>query len=317
MADASATGSNSALTGLKDVAGILRLAAGSQLTTGSLNIGSFAQLEVDTFNEFNGTGGSLLTIKGTLTNAGSFNLGDEDLTGATNSGGFSSLDQHTHRQLARHAGSFEMTAERAQLTVKTGAAGFGIASHLTGDVDRVEGDASIQFASGEITSIDTGSTLVLFGPQATVADLASPTTNSALTGLANIFGELEIDDGVKISTAAGSLSNSGTLQIDRNSDGGSVLTVKSMALDQPRLRMTIGFDEVSTGPARSRRRRSATAAALTHGGLAGGAGTVTTRSSAVTGDGRRKPVFGVAGHVSGNIGLLPHGPGSSSRRRRA
>jgi len=288
IADASASNSNSALTGLKAVAGTLKLASGNALSTGALTIGAFGEVDVDTIYEFGGAGGSTLTVNGAVTNAGAFNLGDDSLTGSSNAV-VNSFDNTANGSLFV-AGSFD-APERALLTDK-GAAGFGVAGHVTGDVD-VEGDASIQFASGQITTVNAGAALKLFGPQATVADLATPTTNSALTGLANIAGELDIDDGVKISTT-GALVVSGDLQVD-GSYGGSDLAVKqALAVTQN--------GDVSIGSGTLEEASEVSAAAIDNKGelsLAGGAAATDYAILNVAGGAG----FGTAGQLTGVVDL--------------
>ncbi|MGH8317796.1 MAG: PEP-CTERM sorting domain-containing protein [Steroidobacteraceae bacterium] len=67
-------GSNSALTGLTNIAGSLQLEGGSSLsTTGGLSIASGGSLGVD--DAATTVGGSSLLVNGALTNAGSFNVG--------------------------------------------------------------------------------------------------------------------------------------------------------------------------------------------------------------------------------------------------
>ncbi len=48
------------------------------------------------------------------------------------------------------------------------------------------GDALVEFASGEITTIAANGALRLFGADAFVADASDTTSNSALTGLATV-----------------------------------------------------------------------------------------------------------------------------------
>ena len=285
IADAAGPNSNSALTGLKDVEGTLRLASGNVLTTGALTIGSFGEVDVDTVYEFGGTGGSLLTVNGAVSNAGNFNLGDDTLTGAANATVNSFVNTNGSLTVA---GSFA-ALERALLNVKS-AAGFGVAGHVSGNVE-VEGDASIQFASGEITTIDAGGKLGLFGPRATVADAKTPTTNSALTGLANITGELDLDDGANISTT-GNLVNNGTVEIDQNEDG-STLTVKQTLTN--RGEMFIGLNN-RDDPSKVSAARLNNTGSLT---LSGGAGATTYAILDVA----AAAGFGTAGQLTGAVNL--------------
>jgi hypothetical protein len=287
IADATAPNYNSALAGLKDVAGVLKLAAGNALTTGALTIDSFGEVDVDTLYDFGGDGGSKLTVNGAVTNTGTFNLGNDNLTGSSNA--IVSSFVNTDGSLTVD-GSFD-APERSLLTVKS-AAGFGVAGQVTGGVD-VEGDASIQFASGQITTIDADSGLKLVGPQATVADLATPTTNSALTGLANIAGELDIEDGVKISTT-GALVVGGSLMVDA-SYGGSVLAIKQALIVAKNGEMSIGSDSLE-------QTSEVSAAALDNAGgvsLAGGTGATEYAVLDLAG----AAGFGTAGQLTGAVNL--------------
>ena len=92
------------------------------------------------------------------------------------------------------------------------AAGLGAANTLIGDVS-LSGDALLEFASGEITTIDSDSGLSLSGPKAFVADKSSTTSSSALTGLNTIDGNLTFINGATVTTS-GALSNSGSIILD-------------------------------------------------------------------------------------------------------
>ncbi len=76
VADASNTSSNSALKGLETVTGVLELEKGATVkTSGDLaNGGSIA------LDSYSGGGGSLLNIKGTLTNSGTVSIGNSTLS---------------------------------------------------------------------------------------------------------------------------------------------------------------------------------------------------------------------------------------------
>ena len=66
----------------------------------------------------------------------------------------------------------------------------------------VIGDAEIEFASGQISSVAAGASLILGGPSAFIADAGALTSNSALVGLNNVLGTLGLGNGASISTTA-------------------------------------------------------------------------------------------------------------------
>ena len=147
--DSSATGSNSALMGLASIGAdaLFALHDGASVsTTGALvNDGNvYLDFAAD-------DGGSSLTVGGTLTNSGTLSIGNTTLS-ASDEVRAASLD---------NTGSISLTgssADQALLDV-TGAAGFGAAGVLRGDV-QLSGDSAIEFASGEITRIGATTTLV-------------------------------------------------------------------------------------------------------------------------------------------------------------
>jgi hypothetical protein len=160
-----------------------------------------------------GKGGTILNIKGTLTNKNYLAIGNATLS-ASDEVKAASLD---------NTGSIFLTgssANQALLDV-TGIAGFGAAGVLSGYV-QLAGDSAVEFAGGQITSL-SGS-LLLNGSNAFVED-GSASSNNALTGLADIAGSLDLENKATVSTS-GPLSNDGALQLDLfGGDGGSSLTV--------------------------------------------------------------------------------------------
>ena len=134
--DSNALGSNSALTGLTDVAGSLTLIDGASVsTTGALAIANNGSVDVDPGSD----GGSSLTVAGALTNSGELFVGSNFLTAP---------DELTAASLDNTGSIF---LNEALLDV-AGSAGFGTAKTLTGSVSLYR-DSAIEFASGEITSL--------------------------------------------------------------------------------------------------------------------------------------------------------------------
>ena len=255
--DSTALGSNSALTGLASIGKRAALDLENEAavsTTGALvNAGG---ISLDT----NGGGGSSLTVGGTLTNSDTLTLGtlsaSDEVTAAalvntgdirlfadkssltvggtlTNSGylsigdpDFSGSDKVTAAALD-NAGTIYLSGSAAnqELLDVTGAAGFGTAGVLSGDVEPF--DSAIEFASGQITSLASGAILDLAGNNAFIEDSTALGSNSALTGLASIgAGALFLLNGngqLALSTT-GALVNDGSVELNPFG-GGSSLTV--------------------------------------------------------------------------------------------
>ena len=232
LEDSTALGSNSALAGLASIGSgaLFALDDGASVsTTGALvNDGN---LYLDTGS---GDGGSSLTVGGTLTNSGTLAIGNAKL---------SASDEVTAASLD-NTGSISLTgsgADQALLDV-TGAAGFGTAEVLSGNVGLV-GDSAIEFASGQITSLAASAQLTLNGNDAFVEDSAALGSNSALTGLASIGAgaTFTLHDGASVSTT-GALVNHGNIVLDPSyADGGSSLTVAGTLTNSHHLSIGNGF----------------------------------------------------------------------------
>ena len=219
--DSTALGKNSALTGLASIGagalfGIHNKAAVS--TSGSLANDGTIRLDF-----VRGDGGSSLTVGGTLTNSGSPSNPDFLVIGNSL---LSASDKVTAAALD-NTGVIQLTgssANQALLDV-TGGAGFGTAGVLSGTV-QLSGDSAIEFASGQITSLAASSFLELGGSDAFIEDSSAPGSNSALAGLAEVAGNLELDSGASLSTR-GALTNNGVVSLGGGISGsaGSSLTV--------------------------------------------------------------------------------------------
>jgi hypothetical protein len=184
-------------------------------TTGSLVNDEFVALDSGMVG--GGGGGSSLAVAGTLTNSGDVLIGNPTLSAADKVTA-ASLDNTGYIYLQ---GS---TTSHALLQVTAGAAGFGTAGVLSGSVE-LDLDSAIEFASGQITSLASGSGLTLIGNDAFIEDSTALGSNSALTELTSIgAGALFLlQDGATLSTT-GALVNDGTVELD-NGYGGSHLTV--------------------------------------------------------------------------------------------
>jgi len=131
-----------------------------------------------------------MSVGGELINSDGLNIGDfgsAKLTAET-------LSNPGNIQLV---GSSE--THQALLDVTTGVAGFGTAGTVTGGVSVLE-DSAIEFLSGQITTIASGSELLLRGNSAFVEDSTALGSNSALAGLADVSGSLYLQSGASVST---------------------------------------------------------------------------------------------------------------------
>ncbi|MCB8882676.1 Hint domain-containing protein [Acidisoma cellulosilytica] len=216
IADAAATGGNSALTGLSSNAGTLNLEGGASIAA----VGSLDNSNTILVDQEGSTGGSHLAVADTLTNSGFIQIGN------TAFGNQPTASSAVTAGALNNTGSIVLegsTTTSAALTVAS-AAGFGTVNELTGDVS-LSGDADISFSGGEISAIESDASLVLLGTDAFIADATATGSNSALTGLSSNAGTLNLEGGATIA-AVGSLDNSDTILVDQNgSTGGSLLTV--------------------------------------------------------------------------------------------
>jgi hypothetical protein len=119
-------------------------------------------------------GGTTLNIRETLTNSGTFYIGNRSLS-APDTVTAAALDNSG--LLAMRSG----TINQALLDL-TGGAGFGTAGVLSGV--ELAGESAIEFASGQVTRL--AGTLLLNGNDAFIEDSTALGSNSALTGLTNI-----------------------------------------------------------------------------------------------------------------------------------
>ena len=72
--------------------------------------------------------------------------------------------------------------------------------------------SAVQFVSGQISTIGAGSELTLDGNNAFVEDSTALGSNSAVTGLTDIAGFLNLENGASLSTA-GALTNAGSVNV--------------------------------------------------------------------------------------------------------
>jgi hypothetical protein len=212
--DSTTLGKNSALSGLASIGTSATFELGGHVavsTTGALanNRGTI------NLDQNFGDGGSTLTVAGALTNSGTINLGTSSL---------SSKDSITASSFV-NTGTINLTgsASNQALLNITGAAGFGAAGTLTGTVNLV-GDSAIEFGSGQIARIAAQSFLTLSGNSAFI-EVGTSNSDSALKGLANVAGSLEIDSNVSLTTT-GALLDTGTINlVTAGGSGGLTLSL--------------------------------------------------------------------------------------------
>ena len=209
VADSSSPGSNSALSGLAENAGRLELTAGA--TVGIVgDLGNNGSLYVDR----TGIGGSLLEIGGTLTNANGLYIGNGSATTqATVSAG--ALVNTGYIEINGGAGA----------TVSTLAIGSAAPSVLTGSL-YLTGNALVAFAGGgSISGIANGASVIINGGNAFIAVGGSLDSNSALAGLVENAGILDLRGGAA-AAITGDFVNDGTIYVDfYSATGGGSLTI--------------------------------------------------------------------------------------------
>ena len=225
-------------------------------------------LNVATGATLTATGGSLLTLNGTLTSSGTLNIGDSGITSPTAliAAGFSNTGTVNITGTLTVQASLQLTgaASANPFLPTTGA--------LSAGTYNLTNDAVIEYSGPGITGIGSGVTVHLNGAGASfdatglAADNASTAnTNSALDTLAANTGTLDLENGASVVTNSGlSLVNTGTIDVDQNtqtSSGGSTLAVGGLLTNNGQI--TIGNGQHLT---------SAVAASV--GGLLDNTGTV-------------------------------------------
>ena len=252
VADASNTTSDSALTGLSSNAGTAEFDNGAALTITPaggtfINSGSFSligngssegvtegpqvgsavtvagnfvnsgTLNVDSYWFFRNSGGSTLTINGTLTNSGTLAIGNLPFGGSTAPATLTAQSLDSSGTIvvdgtAAAKGTLDITAGAAPVT-------------LTSKIE-VNGNALLEFASGGITAVAGSGDLIVNGTTAFIADAASATSESALTGLSTNAGTVEFDNGatLTITPAGGTFTNTGSFSLIGNTSSEGTTT---------------------------------------------------------------------------------------------
>jgi hypothetical protein len=213
--DSTSLGSNSALTGLASIGSQATLELENEAAVSTT--GAFVNHGRINLDANDGDGGSTLSIGGALTNSGYLLIGNT-------TGGLSASSTVTAASL-NNTGSILLDSfgAPALLDVTAGSAGFGAAGVLSGSVKLV-GDSAIEFKSGQISTIATDAYLLLLG-NAFIEDSTALGSNSALTGLANVAGDLDLERTAAVSTTGALVNNESILLDFYAGEGGSRLTV--------------------------------------------------------------------------------------------
>ena len=89
----------------------------------------------------------------------------------------------------------------------------------------LNGQALLEFGSGEIASIAQGAEIYLGSPDGYIADASATASNSALTGLTSNAGDFDLQDSAAVNPS-GDFTNAGAVNIDTQySPGGSALGI--------------------------------------------------------------------------------------------
>ena len=182
-------------------------------------------LNVVTGATFKTTGGSLLTVNGTLTNSGTTSVGDSGITTATEviAAGLSNTGT------VNITGTLTVQAS-LQLTGSASANPFLPATGLLGaGTYTLTNDALLEYSGPGIAGVSSGVTVTLNGAGAsidatslTANNASTDNTNSALNTLATNAGTLVLENGASVITNSGlSLVNTGTINVDQSSQSGS------------------------------------------------------------------------------------------------
>ncbi|MFO1161128.1 MAG: VWD domain-containing protein [Reyranellaceae bacterium] len=225
VADAGAPSTNSALVELTTVSGTFALGDGASVgkTVGDLSITGTGRVALDA-PYLGGAGGSTLTIGGRLHNTSkdgnALDIGNASIKSADTVSAL--FLENTGRINIVGSG-----AAQATLDITKGAASMGTAGVATGFV-YLENNALLQFASGQLGTV--AGTLWLNGQNARVADVAAPSTNSALIDLATVSGSFNLQNGASVGTTSDGLTITGTgrVALDANylgGNGGSTLKI--------------------------------------------------------------------------------------------
>jgi hypothetical protein len=219
--DDSGGAQNSALKGIASIgtSGEFDLEDASLKTTGALT--NTGNLDLD---DDYGDGGSTLSVGKKITNEGHIYIGalNGDLTAKSsltttaldNAGGIISLEGNSPYQALLHVES---------------AADLGAAAGQLDGIVTLEGDSAIEFASGALTTIESGSQLSLYGDQTYIETVKLLGSDSALS-IATDDGDWNLYEGAAAAATNLTVGSSGFLNISSNGTGGNSTLTLSGAL---------------------------------------------------------------------------------------
>jgi hypothetical protein len=197
---------NSALTGITSIgaSGELDLEdAASLKTTGALTNTGLLYLDDDYAD-----GGSTLSTGRKITNEGRIYIGalNGDLT-ANSSVTTTALDNASGQIVLQGTSPYQ-----ALLHI-TSAADLGAAAGQLDGIVTLQGDSAIEFASGALTTIESGGEFNLYGDQAFVEDAKSLGSDSALA-ITTDDGDWDLYDGAAAATTSLSVGSGGSLDVN-------------------------------------------------------------------------------------------------------
>ncbi len=251
IADVGTTNANSAIAGLAEIDGALGVSNGDTATiTGNVNLTGVLGVDSDSYSS---EGGSSITIGGTLTTSATATT----VVGPPTSGLSANATLTVGGLVGAGAigihGSYGATPSLSTLNVLSAAPGT-ITANTT-----LDGDSLLQYASGQVGAIAANATLLLNGPKAFIADAGATNANSAIAGLAEIDGTLQVINSVA-ATITGNVTETGLLDVDGDSystEGGSSIAIAGTLTNTGQVTVGPGTDSLSSNTT------------LTVGGLAG------------------------------------------------
>jgi fibronectin-binding autotransporter adhesin len=238
-ANASITdGTSNALATLASNAGTLDFELGAAATLGSLTNSGTLQVDSNVYDTPYGglsgnglylpgsgsylSGGSTLTVSGTLANASDLQVGNSALTSAA------TLDVNDFSNTGTVSIAGSRTSATPALIDVTGAfQSLTAAGELASGSYYLSGDAQLEYSGAAIGAIGPGVAVSLDGAGSYIELAGQTGSNSALAALADNSGTLTLTDGAAVATASGTrLTNTGTIEVDFSYGGaGSTLAV--------------------------------------------------------------------------------------------
>ncbi len=224
---------DSAISGLTSNAGDFELQDGASvaLSGGLTNTGT-VYLDTNTDYGLDPNGGSTLNITGALTNDDKLVVGNSGMTANALVTAASLVNTGSISLVGNVTKGIEATLDIAAAAPTT-LTGF----YDLGGRDSHGGDSLLEFGSGKILSIAANAELYLANPTSFVADADDTSHDSALINLASNAGDLELQDAAAPVKLSGGLTNTGTIDLDTNTDygldpnGGSSLTINGALIN--------------------------------------------------------------------------------------